>query len=93
MRAMGYKKGYPDITIFHARHGYHSLLIELKSATGKISEEQKEWKKRLIEEGYKAEIMPLKLNLTDGLNWLTALVSSYMGDENELQTKNLYLQT
>jgi hypothetical protein len=37
---MGYKKGTPDILIFEPRGIFHGLLIELKAAEGKVSDDQ-----------------------------------------------------
>ncbi len=48
----GMKRGYPDIRLDVARGGYHGLRIELKRQKGGVvSPEQKEWLKRLTEEG------------------------------------------
>ena len=54
--AMGRKKGVPDICIPVARGGFHGLYIELKSLTGKPTQEQKQWLKTLTSEGYRATI-------------------------------------
>lgn len=49
----GMKKGYPDIRLDVARGPYHGLRIELKRQKGGVvSPEQKEWLRRLSEQGY-----------------------------------------
>jgi len=49
------KKGLPDIVIPVAKGGYHGLYIELKKEKGITSPAQKEFIKRLCEEGYLAK--------------------------------------
>ena len=48
--------GIPDILIFEPRQGYCGLALEVKTNTGRASEHQKEWQKKLRERGWKAEI-------------------------------------
>jgi len=79
MKAMGYKKGFPDIFIYEPRGGYYGLAIELKSKTGVVSDEQKEWQQALIVRGYMAIIMPTGLNMFEGLDWLKKKTSIYLG--------------
>jgi hypothetical protein len=50
------KKGLPDICLPVAKGKYHGLYIELKTETGRPSNEQKFFIKRLQEEGYLATI-------------------------------------
>jgi hypothetical protein len=56
MKRMGYSLGTPDIMIFEARKGKHGLFIELKTRTGKVSPEQKEWHQKLKERNYEVEV-------------------------------------
>lgn len=56
MKATGYVKGFPDLFIYEARHGYNGLAIELKTEKGVASPEQKQWQQKLIERGYQAHI-------------------------------------
>ena len=56
MKRAGYRKGIPDILIFEPRQGYCGLALEVKTNTGRASEHQKEWQKKLRERGWKAEI-------------------------------------
>tara|TARA_R100000353_G_scaffold174093_1_gene141380 strand:- start:615 stop:959 length:345 start_codon:yes stop_codon:yes gene_type:complete len=47
-----YKKGVPDVLIFEPRHGFHGLMLELKTKKGKLSLHQKEWLKKLNKRNY-----------------------------------------
>ncbi len=51
MKAMGVKRGVPDLILNVSRHGYHSLGIELKTEKGKQSSYQKEFEKVFTAEG------------------------------------------
>lgn len=51
MRA-GRRKGIPDVSIDVARGGWHGLRIEFKTAVGKLSPQQREWRGRLEGHGY-----------------------------------------
>lgn len=51
----GVKAGVPDIVLPVSRGGYHGLYIELKVGKNKPSNEQKEWLRRLKQEGYYTE--------------------------------------
>lgn len=54
-KEMGTKKGFPDLFLPIAKGPFHGLFIEMKIATGKISPEQEEYRRLLIEEGYRYE--------------------------------------
>ena len=54
MKAEGMEKGVPDLFFPIVRNGFHGLFIELKTKTGRLSPEQKEWLKTLSENGYRA---------------------------------------
>lgn len=43
MKAEGARRGLPDLMLFVPRAQYHGLLLELKTRTGSVSNEQKEW--------------------------------------------------
>lgn len=49
LKAEGVLAGVPDLHIPHARNGYHSLYVEVKSAEGVVSKKQKEIHKQLRE--------------------------------------------
>lgn len=56
-KAEGVKPGVPDICLPVARQGFHGLYIELKRREkGKTSEAQKDWIKRLSDQGYFAVV-------------------------------------
>lgn len=56
-KAEGVKAGVPDICLPVARGEYHGLYIELKRLKGgKVSDEQKDWIRRLDEQGYAAVV-------------------------------------
>jgi hypothetical protein len=52
-KRMGYQSGTPDVIIFEPRGIYHALMIELKSKTGSLSENQKAFKEMAEARGYK----------------------------------------
>jgi len=52
----GMKKGYPDISLPVAKNGFHGLFIELKVGKNTTTPAQKEWIKRLTEQGYFCEV-------------------------------------
>lgn len=43
MKREGMRKGFPDITVEYAAHGYRALFLEFKAVRGRISEEQVWW--------------------------------------------------
>ena len=47
-----YCAGVPDMFLAAPVGGYHGLYIELKTQTGKVSKAQREYHKRLRQEGY-----------------------------------------
>ncbi len=52
MKALGTKPGFPDL-ILPVRSGkYPGLVIEMKSATGKLTDEQSTWLDHLANEGW-----------------------------------------
>lgn len=57
LKAQGVKPGVPDIFLPCARGSWHGLYIEMKRRKGgKVSDEQKEMIRLLIEQGYKAVV-------------------------------------
>jgi integrase len=55
LKKQGVRRGIPDICLPVARHGFHSLYIELKRlAGGGVSPEQAEWIDELHRHGNKA---------------------------------------
>lgn len=56
LKKIGMRKGFPDLFIPVAKHGYHGLFIEMKDATGKktATPEQLKWINILVSNGYYA---------------------------------------
>ena len=52
LKAIGLSRGVPDLMIPVPSGGYHGLFIEMKTKTGRVTEAQAEWMKRLAENGY-----------------------------------------
>ena len=55
-RQLGVKSGVPDLMLPIPAGPYHGLFIEMKSKTGRASENQKRWIQALTDLGYKAVI-------------------------------------
>ena len=51
-RATGVRSGVPDLFLPCSRGGYHGLWIEMKAIGGRVSREQEQWRKDLLEQGY-----------------------------------------
>lgn len=56
LKAQGVKPGVPDLCLPVARGTYHGLYIEMKTETGRPSDNQKWWIKELNDQKYKAVI-------------------------------------
>lgn len=56
-KAMGVRAGFPDLFLCIARHGFHGLAIELKTAKGRQSEQQKYYQYMLEEQGYRYKVV------------------------------------
>jgi hypothetical protein len=52
LKAMGLRKGFPDLIVPSARGGYHGLFIEMKYGKGKTTKDQEQWIETLRSEGY-----------------------------------------
>lgn len=55
-KAMGVKKGVPDLFLPVSRGQYHGLYIEMKNETGRATEAQKWWGEQLLQQGYFWEV-------------------------------------
>lgn len=53
-KKMGYLKGFPDLFFAYPMGGYYGLFLEIKTATGKESKEQKEIREQLNMHNYKS---------------------------------------
>src|SRR5690606_40216997 len=56
MKAEGAQAGVPDYLLPLARGGYAGLAIELKTATGRVSPEQRAWLAHLAAQGWQAVV-------------------------------------
>ena len=56
LKAEGVKSGVPDIFLAFPSNTAHGLFIEMKSAKGKLSENQREWMGALSSSGYRCAI-------------------------------------
>lgn len=52
-KAMGTRKGFPDLILALPCNGYHGAFFELKSEKGKTSKEQRDYLALLKKQGYK----------------------------------------
>jgi hypothetical protein len=52
LKAEGVKPGVADLLLSCARKGWHGFFIEMKNATGKQSDKQKEFEQFVCSEGY-----------------------------------------
>ena len=73
LKASGVLAGVPDIFLPVARGSYHGLYIELKTATGRVSADQKIVIARLQEQNYQVEICR-------GAEEAIAAIEKYLGD-------------
>ena len=55
-RQMGVRAGVPDLFYPVPMHGYHGLFIEMKTKTGRVSQEQTKWLTALEQLGYRCII-------------------------------------
>lgn len=56
MNREGRRKGYLDLQLLMPRQGFHGLIIEMKTESGRVSAEQLDFLKWHREQGYKAEV-------------------------------------
>lgn len=52
LKQQGVKAGVPDLFLPSPKHGYHGLYIEMKYGQNKTTSSQREWLKKLKEQGY-----------------------------------------
>ena len=52
-KKMGVQPGFPDLVLLVAANGYHALMLELKTRTGRQQDTQKEYQQLVEAQGYK----------------------------------------
>ncbi len=57
MKEEGFVPGVPDLMLPIARGKYYGLALEFKSATGKVSDQQKDYMNKLTNYGWKCEVV------------------------------------
>ena len=55
-RQMGVRSGVPDLMLPVPMNGYHGMFIEMKTKTGRVSQQQKRWIEALNTLGYLAVV-------------------------------------
>lgn len=50
---MGTQAGFPDLILLVAANGYHALMLELKTRTGRQQDTQKEYQQLVEAQGYR----------------------------------------
>ncbi|WP_434794402.1 hypothetical protein TPDSL_13810 [Terrisporobacter petrolearius] len=56
LKRQGVKAGVPDLSLPVARNNFHGLYIEMKVGSNTCTDNQKEWLRRLKEEGYMCKV-------------------------------------
>jgi hypothetical protein len=56
LKMEGVVAGVADLVLFVPSHGWHGLLIEIKTDKGRQSQSQKEWATNVISMGYRYQI-------------------------------------
>ena len=56
LKLMGVRSGVPDLSLPAPKSGFNGLYIEMKTDTGRLSDNQKWWIEELKKEGYRCEV-------------------------------------
>jgi hypothetical protein len=75
-KAMGVKKGVPDLFLPVPRGKYHGLYIEMKTEDGRASEAQEWWGEHLAGQGYFWEVCHGWKSAVCVLEWYLSLGAS-----------------
>jgi hypothetical protein len=73
---MGVRSGFPDLILCVARGGYHGLFIELKTAKGRQTDNQKYFQKALEAQCYRYEVVR-------SLDEFRRIVTQYMNEKQD----------
>ena len=52
LKAMGARRGFPDLTLWLPRGGFHGLAVELKAGRNKMTPEQADWLAHMSSAGW-----------------------------------------
>lgn len=52
-KAMGTRRGFPDLILLYPSAGFHALCIEMKTEKGRQQPSQKIWQRAVEDAGYK----------------------------------------
>lgn len=74
MKALGTRKGFPDLVLYERRNGYVGLVLELKSDRGQVTGEQAGWLTVLSECSFDCHVIK---TLDEGIK----TIENYMGME------------
>lgn len=72
-KAMGVKKGVPDLCLPVPRGKYHGLYIELKAEGGRTTQAQNWWGEQLSGQGYRWEVCREWTGAVKTLEWYLSL--------------------
>lgn len=68
LKEEGVTSGVSDLVLFLPRKGFHALCIEMKTSKGRASDDQNEWAKEVMENGYKYIIVRFVDQFIDEIN-------------------------
>ena len=54
LKALGVRRGFPDLTLWLPRGGFHGLAVELKAGRNKMTPEQADWLAHMNSAGWMA---------------------------------------
>lgn len=81
LKAMGTKPGYPDLTLPRRYTRWPGLAVELKSSTGQVSTDQKDWLGAFVADGW---LVAVCRSLDEFIAVLQVFLEG--GDESSLPT-------
>ena len=69
LKAEGVTAGVSDLMLLVARRGFHSLGVEVKTLTGRQSENQKNWQAKVEAQGFKYAIVRSLDDFAELVRW------------------------
>lgn len=73
LKSQGVRPGVPDLCLPVARGIYHGLYIEMKTDTGRTSQEQEWWGEKLLTQGYMWEVCKGYKSAVAVIEWYLSL--------------------